>query len=48
MIPNFNHPHVFPPYTGDGPTESCEVSPDNVSMLEVIERFASLPWGRVG
>jgi hypothetical protein len=46
MIPNFNHSHVLPPYTGDGPTASSEVSPYRTSMLEVTERFAGLPGRR--
>lgn len=46
MIPDFNHSHVLPPYTGDGPTASSEVSPYRASMLELTERFAGLPGRR--
>jgi len=43
VIPAFNHSHVLPPYLGDGPTASAHVSPYQVSMLEVAQRFAHMP-----
>lgn len=46
MIPDFNHSHVLPPFTGDGPTAASEVSPYRASVLEVTKRFASLPGRR--
>lgn len=46
MIPDFNHSHVLPPFIGDGPTSASEGSPYRTSMLEVAERFASLPSRR--
>lgn len=46
MIPDFNHSHVLPPFLGDSPTAASDVSPYRVSMLEVTQRFASLPGRR--
>lgn len=46
MIPDFNHSHVLPPFIGDGPTAASDISPYRGSMLEVTQRFASLPGRR--
>lgn len=43
MIPDFNHSHVLPPFLGDSPTAASNASPYHASMLEVTQRFASLP-----
>ena len=43
MIPAFNQSHVLPPFLGEGPTASSDISPYIVSMLEVAQRFAHLP-----
>jgi hypothetical protein len=41
MIPDFNHSHVLPPFLGGDPTVSARGSPYAVSMLELVQRFAS-------
>ena len=46
MIPDFNHSHVLPPFLGDSPTAAPDASPYRASMLEVTQRFASLPGRR--
>lgn len=46
MIPDLNHSHVLPPFIGDSPTAASDVSPYRGSMLEVTQRFASLPGRR--
>jgi len=46
VIPDFNHSHVLPPFLGDSPTAASDVSPYRTSMLEVTQRFASLPGRR--
>lgn len=43
MIPAFNHSHVLPPFIGESPAVSSELSPYVVSMLELAQRFAHLP-----
>ena len=46
MIPDFNHSYVLPPFVGDSPTAASDASPYRASMLEVTQRFASLPERR--
>ena len=46
MIPDFNHSHVLPPFLGDSPTGASDASPYRTSMLEMTQRFASLPGRR--
>ena len=43
MIPDFNHSRVLPPFMGDSPTAAYNASPYRASMVEVTQRFASLP-----
>ena len=43
MIPAFNHSHVLPPFLGESPAASSDLSPYRVSMLELAQRFAHLP-----
>jgi hypothetical protein len=47
VIPDFNHSHVLPPFLADSPTAASDVSPNRTSMLEVTQRFASLPGRRL-
>ena len=46
MIPGFNHPYVLPPFVGDSPTAASDASPYRASILEMTQRFASLPGRR--
>jgi hypothetical protein len=41
MIPSMNASSVLPPYIGDEPGERALMSPYDVSMLEVVQRFGT-------
>ncbi|MBT2868498.1 hypothetical protein JQK19_14740 [Chromobacterium violaceum] len=41
MIPTFNASLVLPPYMGETPTARAAMSPYKVTMLDVVERFAT-------
>jgi hypothetical protein len=41
MIPTMNASSVLPPYIGDEPGERALMSPYDVSMLEVVQRFGT-------
>jgi hypothetical protein len=41
MIPKMNASMVLPPFVGDNPAVKASMSPYPVSMVEVVERFAT-------
>ena len=43
MIPAFNISNVLPPFCGDDPTSSSNVSPYEVSMSDLVNRFGTTP-----
>lgn len=43
MIPAHTHSHVLPPFTGTDPTVQTGVSPYDVSMMMIVDRFATSP-----